>query len=123
MIELYVVEIYLNLQLVKYIFYQNESPPVLNDTAFISVFTSSLVVVLILYFARNKGGVNFCIAPSTAMQLDFDLNKNTPGDFVLETAGYLIHRIGLNNDAFSEIMTYTVNIPEKRETEIKYPFN
>lgn len=71
----------------------------------------------------KKEGLNICTAPSTAMQLELNLNKNAPGDFVLETAGYLIHRTALNNDAFSEIMSYTVRIPGKPEEEIKYPFN
>lgn len=73
-------------------------------------------------FFKN-GNTNFSIAPSTAMQLDLNLNKNAPGDFVFETAGYLIHRIRLNKNISPEIITYAVQITDKREMEVTYPFN
>lgn len=73
-------------------------------------------------FSR-KGSVNFSLAPSTAMQLDLDLNEAAPGDFVLETPGYLIHCISLNNSLSPEISTHTVQITDKKEMEVTYPFN
>ncbi len=71
----------------------------------------------------RKGGVNFSLAPSIAMQLDLDLNDTAPGDFVLETPGYLIHRISLNSSIAPEITTHTVQITNRKEMEITYPFN
>ncbi len=73
-------------------------------------------------FSR-KGGVNFSLAPSTAMQLDLDLNDIAPGDFVLETPGYLIHRINLINSLSPEISTHIVQITDRKEMEVTYPFN
>jgi len=73
-------------------------------------------------FSR-KAGVNFSLAPSIAMQLDLNLSDTAPGDFVLETPGYLIHRISLINSLSPEISTHTVQITDKKEMEVTYPFN
>jgi len=73
-------------------------------------------------FSR-KDGVNFSLAPSIAMQLDLNLNDTAPGDFVLETPGYLIHRISMAGSLAPEITTHTVQITDKKEMEITYPFN
>ena len=73
-------------------------------------------------FSR-KSDVNFSLAPSTAMQLDLNLNDTASGDFVLETPGYLIHRISLINSLYPEISTHTVQITDRKEMEIAYPFN
>ncbi len=71
----------------------------------------------------NKGGINFTISPSTAMQLDLNLNEDAPGDFVLETPGYLIYRISVADNAFPEITTHVVQIATDSAMEITYPFN
>ena len=67
--------------------------------------------------------INFVIAPSTAMQLDLNLNDDAPGDFVFETPGYLIHRLSLTESIFPEVMTHAVQITNKEEMETTYPFN
>ncbi len=73
-------------------------------------------------FSR-KGKTNFTVAPSIAMQLDLNLNDNAPGDFVFETPGYLIHRIGLTKSSFPEIATHVVQITDREEMETTYPFD
>lgn len=71
----------------------------------------------------KKGKTDFNVAPSTAMQLDLNLNDNAPGDFVFETPGYLIHRVNLTDNSFPDIATHAVQITDREEMEITYPFN
>ena len=59
------------------------------------------VVIFTGKYLQKKNNVNFMIAPSTAMQLDLNLNDTAPGDFVLETPGYLMHRIDISNKLWS----------------------
>ena len=79
-----------------------DNQPYTNREKFLNLLNIAGNVLLVGYghihrvmFLKN-GNTNFSIAPSTAMQLDLNLSENAPGDFVIETSGYLIHRIGIN---------------------------
>ncbi len=106
-----------------------DNQPYFNRDRFLNILSKAENLLLVgcghihrAMFSR-KNGVNFSLAPSTAMQLDLNLNDSAPGDFVMETPGYLIHRISLNSSIAPEITTHTVQVTNRRDMEITYPFN
>jgi len=106
-----------------------DNPPFNNREKFINILNKSENLLLTgcghihRSIFKKSGNINFAVAPSTAMQLDLNLNDNTaPANFYLESAGYLIHRISLSKRKISEIITHVVQIPDNKEMEIIYPF-
>ena len=101
----------------------------LNKDKFLNIVEKNKNIMLVAcghihrQIFTKKSNVNFIVAPSTAMQLDLNLNDTAPGDFVLETPGYLIHRIDTSNSDSPDILSYGVQITNKKEMEITYPFN
>jgi len=106
-----------------------DNQPYLNRNRLFNILSKAENLLLVgcghihrAMFSR-KDGINFSLAPSTAMQLDLNLNDAAPGDFVLETPGYLIHRISLTSSIAPEITTHVVQITNTRDMEVTYPFN
>lgn len=106
-----------------------DNPQFESKEKFFEVLNKSKNVNLVACGHIHRGivsmisNVNFVVAPSTAMQLDLNLDNFEPIHFVLENAGYLIHRVSLTNIEPYKVITYMVQIPKNREMEIRYPFS